>query len=79
MEKSNIDNAKLVMRLQKPKGKVDVVIDTDTYNEIDDQFAVAYLIKSDEKLNLKAIYQLRSTMKNPLVLQMVWKKAIRKL
>lgn len=56
VEKSNIDNAKLVMRLQKPKGKVDVVIDTDTYNEIDDQFAVAYLIKSDEKLNLKAIY-----------------------
>ena len=56
VEKSNIDNAKLVVRLQKPKGKVDVVIDTDTYNEIDDQFAVAYLVKSDEKLNLKAIY-----------------------
>ena len=45
-----------LLRGQKPKGKVDVVIDTDTYNEIDDQFAVAYLIKSDEKLNLKAIY-----------------------
>ena len=56
VEKCKEDDAKLVMRLQKPKGKVDVVIDTDTYNEIDDQFAVAYLIKSDEKLNLKAIY-----------------------
>lgn len=33
-----------------------MVIDTDTYNEIDDQFALAYLIKSDEKLNLKEIY-----------------------
>lgn len=55
-EKSKIDNAKLIMKLEKPKGKVDVVIDTDTYNEIDDQFAVAYLIKSDDKLNLKAIY-----------------------
>lgn len=50
------DQAKLISRLKKPEGKVDVVIDTDTYNEIDDQFALAYLIKSDEKLNLKAIY-----------------------
>lgn len=47
---------KLIKRLKKPKGRVDVVIDTDTYNEIDDQFALAYLIHSDEKLNLKAIY-----------------------
>lgn len=54
--KSVIDNAKLIQRLEKPKGRVDVVIDTDTYNEIDDQFALSYLIKSDEKLNLKAIY-----------------------
>jgi inosine-uridine nucleoside N-ribohydrolase len=43
-------------RLTKPSGKVDVVIDTDAYNEIDDQFALAYLIKSYEKLNLQAIY-----------------------
>ena len=53
---SSIDQAKLISRLEKPTGKVDVVIDTDTYNEIDDQFALAYLIKSDDKLNLKAIY-----------------------
>jgi inosine-uridine nucleoside N-ribohydrolase len=46
----------LLHRLQKPKGNVDVVIDTDTYNEIDDQFALAFLIKSPEKLNLKRIY-----------------------
>ncbi len=43
-------------RLLKPKEAVDVVIDTDTYNEIDDQFALAYLIKKEEKLKLKAIY-----------------------
>lgn len=54
--KAPIDNAKLIKRLEKPRGKVDVVIDTDTYNEIDDQFALSYLIKSDDKLNLKAIY-----------------------
>ena len=43
-------------RLERPKGPVDVVIDTDTYNEVDDQFALAYLIKNDAKLKLKAIY-----------------------
>lgn len=43
-------------RLERPKGKVDVVLDTDTYNEIDDQFALSYLVKSDEKLTVQAIY-----------------------
>lgn len=55
-EKPPIDYAKLITRLEKPTGKVDVILDTDTYNEIDDQFALAYLIKSEEKLNLEAIY-----------------------
>ncbi|GHV14036.1 hypothetical protein FACS189491_09830 [Spirochaetia bacterium] len=50
------DNQGLLRRLRKPAGPVDVVIDTDTYNEIDDQFALAYLIKSGEKLRLKGIY-----------------------
>ncbi|MBS7176891.1 MAG: nucleoside hydrolase, partial [Clostridiales bacterium] len=47
---------KLIRRLRRPEGKVDVVLDTDTYNEIDDQFALSYLVKSDDKLNLKAVY-----------------------
>lgn len=51
-----IDNETIIRRLKKPKGKVDVVLDTDTYNEIDDQFALAYLIQSEDKLNLKAVY-----------------------
>lgn len=55
-EKKQIDQSRLGSRLEKPKGKVDVILDTDTYNEIDDQFALAYLIKSDDKLNLEAIY-----------------------
>ncbi|GMO25162.1 MAG: nucleoside hydrolase [Termitinemataceae bacterium] len=46
----------LLKRLRKPSGTVDVVLDTDTFNEIDDQYALAYLIRSDDKLNLKAIY-----------------------
>ena len=49
-------NEELIKRLQKPAGPVDVVIDTDTYNEVDDQYALAFLIKSAEKLNLTGIY-----------------------
>ena len=46
----------LLNRLKRPEGKIDVVLDTDTYNEIDDQFALAYLLRSAEKQNVKAIY-----------------------
>lgn len=42
--------------LQVPRGSVDVVLDTDAYNEIDDQFAISYLLRSKDKLNPKAIY-----------------------
>ena len=45
-----------VKNMQVPKGKIDVVLDTDTFNEIDDQYAIAYLLKSKEKLNTVAIY-----------------------
>jgi len=41
--------------LQCPKGPVDMVLDTDAYNEIDDQFAISYAL-FHEKLNLKALY-----------------------
>ncbi len=40
----------------RPRGKVDVVLDTDAYNEIDDQFAIAYLLSAPEKANVKALY-----------------------
>ncbi|MDO5520693.1 MAG: nucleoside hydrolase [bacterium] len=50
------DDKELHNSPERPKGKVDVVIDTDTFNEIDDQYALAYLIKSEDKLDLKAIY-----------------------
>lgn len=35
---------------------IDVVIDTDAYNEIDDQFAIAYLLKNSDRLNTVALY-----------------------
>ena len=49
-------NEQRMKNLSVPTGKVDVVLDTDTYNEIDDQFAIAYLLSCKEKLNTKAIY-----------------------
>lgn len=41
--------------LTVPQGKVDVVLDTDAYNEIDDQFAICYMLKSVHKINVKGI------------------------
>lgn len=46
----------LYKNLSVPEGKIDVVLDTDAYNEIDDQFAIAYMLRSDDKLNVKALY-----------------------
>jgi purine nucleosidase len=43
-------------QLESPAGKVRMVLDTDTYNEIDDQFALAYAYLSDEKIRLEAVY-----------------------
>ncbi len=45
-----------IKNLSVPQRKIDVVLDTDAFNEIDDQFAISYLIRSTEKLNTKAIY-----------------------
>ena len=52
----NMTNEQRIRNLSVPEGRVDVVLDTDAYNEIDDQFAISYLLKSKEKLNTKAIY-----------------------
>ncbi|MCI8640505.1 MAG: hypothetical protein HFJ59_01320, partial [Clostridia bacterium] len=35
--------------------KVNVILDTDIYNECDDQFALSYLLKSQDKFNIQAI------------------------
>ena len=49
-------NERREKNLTVPKNSIDVVLDTDAYNEIDDQFAIAYFIRSKEKINAKAIY-----------------------
>lgn len=46
--------------------KWDIVVDTDTFNEVDDQFALAYLLASD--CNIRAIYAapfLNTTVQTP--------------
>lgn len=42
--------------LRPPTGPVRCVIDTDTRNEIDDQFALAWALLSGDRLNIEAIY-----------------------
>ncbi len=48
-------NEQFMKNLGVSRGKVDVILDTDAYNEIDDQYAIAYMLRSDEKINVKAI------------------------
>ena len=43
-------------RLQPSTNKVRMVLDTDTYNEIDDQFAVVYALLSPERVQVEALY-----------------------
>ena len=44
-----------VRMLQCPQGSVDMVLDTDAYNEIDDQYAIAYALRAS-KLSVHALY-----------------------
>lgn len=41
--------------LSPPIEKVDIILDTDAYNEIDDQFAISYMIKRKDKFNVTGI------------------------
>lgn len=49
------DAARLTL-LAPPAGRVRVVLDTDTYNEIDDQFAIVQMLLSRERFDVEAIY-----------------------
>jgi inosine-uridine nucleoside N-ribohydrolase len=53
---SNIPEAERLKKLEPPKSVVRMVLDTDTYNEIDDQFALSYALLSPEKIELEAVY-----------------------
>ncbi|CAI6076590.1 nucleoside hydrolase [Cohnella sp. JJ-181] len=42
--------------LAHPGKKVSIVLDTDTYNEIDDQFALIYALRSPESVEVEAVH-----------------------
>jgi purine nucleosidase len=50
------DSATVAVPGLPPAGVVRVVVDTDTYNEIDDQFAVVYALLSPERIRVEALY-----------------------
>ena len=56
MKFPKISKSNRLERLNPPTGKVRMVLDTDTYNEIDDQFAVVHALLSPEKLSVEGIY-----------------------
>ena len=51
-----ISEATRLQRLRPPTRRVRMVLDTDTYNETDDQFAVVHALLSPERLAVEAIY-----------------------
>ncbi len=58
-----VDNLKRVFNWEEiyefitnyKRERVNVILDTDTYNECDDQFALAYMLKSQDIFNIEAI------------------------
>ncbi len=56
MDKPNLTDARMLQRLEPPTGRSTIVLDTDTYNEIDDQFALTYAVLAADRLDLQAVY-----------------------
>ena len=53
--KINRENIKILETLKAKKGIVKVILDTDTYNEIDDQFALVQMLFSQNRINTLSI------------------------
>jgi hypothetical protein len=56
IEDFTMDDAWRIRRTSPPEFWPDVVLDTDTYNEVDDQFAVAHALLSSDRITLRAIH-----------------------
>lgn len=50
-----MEQMQLLNNFNTPTGVVDVVLDTDAYNEIDDQFAIAYMLLSPERIRVRGL------------------------
>lgn len=55
MEYPHISKELRLSRLAVPEKKVRAVLDTDTYNEIDDQFALTFALLAKDKIDLQAV------------------------
>jgi purine nucleosidase len=53
---SKIPDEKMIKRLLPPNGKIRMVLDTDTFNEVDDQFALVYALRSSDRLKVESVY-----------------------
>jgi len=51
-----MDEVVRLHQLTRQEGVVRMVFDTDTYNEVDDQFALCYALLSADKVKLEAVY-----------------------
>ena len=51
-----LTDAELKDKLIVPSGKIRLVIDTDAKNEVDDQFAVSWALKSKDRFDVEAVY-----------------------
>lgn len=51
-----LDETFRINQLKPPTGKIRMILDTDTYNEVDDQFALSYAVLSPGKIDLQAVY-----------------------
>ena len=56
MNNYELSETKRLSMLEPPVGKSRMVLDTDTYNEIDDQFALVYALLSPDRIDLEAVY-----------------------
>lgn len=60
MKKNNFPTLTFAQRaalMEIPQeGKIPIVIDSDTFNEIDDQYAIAWAMLNKERLDLQAVY-----------------------
>ena len=43
-------------KLTIPGGRLRIVIDSDAKNEVDDQFAIAWALRSPERFQIEAVY-----------------------
>ena len=49
-----LSHSEIVNRLNRPTGRVRAILDTDTFNEIDDQYALSLMVKCDDIFDIQA-------------------------